>query len=1343
MKHFMLLCCFFSAAAYSQVSVNMQSGRPNIQLPLWELTDRDLTHSIGLAYNSSGVRLQDESGPYGLGWGLVAGGAVTRNVKGLPDDAPNTGWLNHATNASSMASFANSSDLSTATCADESSDYSFVNGLGYGTDTEPDVFSFTAGGLSGKFIFDNNKSIRLIPYQDVKISFYQNYNGYIISFTITTNQGVVYTFDKSLSSSLSTPLIAGGSTEYLKRNYEIYKNGLGWYNAWKLSKIESPSGAVISFIYRQAGGVYYFQTRGGDWITRASLSSANDTMRFTIRNSGSSSYVVKDSYRNINTFSGFELDSIKTSTSALAIVSVGEMVTKIRILDGRRKPDQLVKEYSFSQRAVSGPGFSSRRFLESVSELSDCEANPPFKFRYYGVNFSTDQTLLPGKYSRSVDFWGYFNGKPNSVRYPTIYVYPALGLADRYRLYPIANYVGASYTLQGADRTPDYDKMPLGSLEQVIYPSGGSATIILEPHDYYDPVANQNFLAGGLRVKQIIYFDGINTGTKMVKDYEYKNGAFSSGVSLVKPQFALPTWEYRDPLNATNEISYATLASGSQQTMWESLTVRSEKDISNLDPFLDSDVVYTKVKEKQTGNGWTVHTFSAPAAYGSVASGDWVPSQTKFARASSCSTMGVISSGGEWGVVPTPQPNYGHERGLLLKTEFFDEQGRKRKMVEHTYQSVAKTGSSPYLVWALCFDKYANSDFNTFLFSKYRYLTDVTKTVSTQVTTTYDLLDASKQISETNEFFYESPNHRLLSRTKSTNSDGTVYTSRTKYPLDFGTIPATGIDKQLEMIRALQMSFRNGTVIESVQYRQSPSQAEKVIGASAILFSDFGKSKILPQQHLSLSVAGGITNFVDAYVLTQGNGKVFKPDTRYEVVKQFTSYDDYELPLVVQGLDRIPTGTLWGYDKTLPVAQVVNATPDQLAFSDFETVTGFQFDKSASIYGAGRTGESGIHPSVLLSKTIYKANVPNYIFSLWVKKNSSPVDLRLTAKNTSGQIIYNQVHNFAPVTGGYEYFERVIPVAAWPTQFVLEVQGTASYGTVISQQTLKPLLDDVAFYPESADITSFTYDAPFGASTVTDTRGVTVYKQYDRLGRVLNVLNTDRHVVQQNNYDFPIMPAKNLVADFTMEGYTWAGDEIKFIARDNCIPGVKYEWDFGNGYETLDRVEYRILLAGNYNIKLRVSHPQYGTSEKVQAFTAVMRLEICASGTVNWNLCGGNTIPPYNTSGHVVCDPLTGSGNNAPALPDDAVRGVITALQGGNGNYTYEWLSGTGTPTTGYQWSAFTYTNVPQQGGFEMQCKVTDSQGRVGYSNIIPVYVYSDPNPCPPPPCPGCPEGGN
>ena len=72
--------------SYGGYGVDHYTGRANVSIPIYEIKLSDFTLPISLSYNTGGHRVEEIATWVGLGWSLNAGGMISRQVRGLPDD---------------------------------------------------------------------------------------------------------------------------------------------------------------------------------------------------------------------------------------------------------------------------------------------------------------------------------------------------------------------------------------------------------------------------------------------------------------------------------------------------------------------------------------------------------------------------------------------------------------------------------------------------------------------------------------------------------------------------------------------------------------------------------------------------------------------------------------------------------------------------------------------------------------------------------------------------------------------------------------------------------------------------------------------------------------------------------------------------------------------------------------------------------------------------------------------------------------------------------------------------------------------------------------------------------
>lgn len=73
---------------YGDIPMNLSAGQMNFEVPIWEFDLNGYTWPVKLSYHYTGLILEEDPSLCGLGWTLIGGGVVTRQVRGLPDEHP-------------------------------------------------------------------------------------------------------------------------------------------------------------------------------------------------------------------------------------------------------------------------------------------------------------------------------------------------------------------------------------------------------------------------------------------------------------------------------------------------------------------------------------------------------------------------------------------------------------------------------------------------------------------------------------------------------------------------------------------------------------------------------------------------------------------------------------------------------------------------------------------------------------------------------------------------------------------------------------------------------------------------------------------------------------------------------------------------------------------------------------------------------------------------------------------------------------------------------------------------------------------------------------------------------
>lgn len=221
--------------ANSQVS--LQTGSPDINLPLYSVTDavNRLGTTVSLSYvGGNGIKVDDAGSFVGTGWDIHAGGFISREQIGEPDDQkqrtsypevyffPQT-QQDYNTQQTNFANYVANyypngylySEYSPADVITNAGAYSLLKPGAilapqkYLADRQQDVFTFNMNGRVGKFMIGKDHSILFLNEKDNKLKLTptfdetlinQNIRTTLSAFTITDENGIQYIYqDMELS----------------------------------------------------------------------------------------------------------------------------------------------------------------------------------------------------------------------------------------------------------------------------------------------------------------------------------------------------------------------------------------------------------------------------------------------------------------------------------------------------------------------------------------------------------------------------------------------------------------------------------------------------------------------------------------------------------------------------------------------------------------------------------------------------------------------------------------------------------------------------------------------------------------------------------------------------------------------------------------------------------------------------------------------------------------------------------------------------------------------------------------------------------------------------------------
>ncbi|HEY5750651.1 MAG TPA: hypothetical protein VIU12_31530 [Chryseolinea sp.] len=218
------------------------------------------------------------------------------------------------------------------------------------------------------------------------------------------------------------------------------------------------------------------------------------------------------------------------------------------------------------------------------------------------------------------------------------------------------------------------------------------------------------------------------------------------------------------------------------------------------------------------------------------------------------------------------------------------------------------------------------------------------------------------------------------------------------------------------------------------------------------------------------------------------------PTPYYRKVGTFSKYDNRN-NLTQRSKDSdVISSFIWDYDSQYPIAEAVNATVDDIAFTSFEADgTGNWTIPSSARYSEARTGMKCYD---IVNGSIRKTGVVqgrNYVVSFWAKTNSN-VLVNGASASPSG-----------PEINAWQYYEVKIIGSATVTDIVISGTG---------------YIDELRLAPANALMTTYTYEPLVGVRSVTDPNNQSVFYEYDASQRLKLVRDSKLNLVKTYTYHY-------------------------------------------------------------------------------------------------------------------------------------------------------------------------------------------------------------------------------
>lgn len=467
---------------YGDVSVNMYTGTPSISIPIYSHRGIETSLPISLNYDAQGVKVQEMASLMGLKFNLVAGGRISRISNGEPDDFfQSTGARTFFTDSAFRNTYLDLF-LNTTSFNSVNDVFLYLNNLETlskpGNDMFPDYYSINAPNMNGYATFNvETMQMQCIDNPRTQVSYQTSGNGNVIeSITITGEDGTVCVFGG---------IGAQEITETINFNDTGAGSGAGskrFITSWLLTRIESPNKKDIyefdyfapviwddSFradptthvvnSYRQDPSNLYNTILGNNEESRYGEEHKIEQLFLQrIRHNGR--MIIENemtSRLDVPTTDLGALDSIKIYDWCEGEDATGSCAQEIlRTIDFDYSYFNV--DASIGETPESKPYDEIRLKLDAVNFIGKDNK----RYQQYRMEYENPEDL-PGRLNLGQDYLGFYNGKGNSVLYPEL----TTARGD---------------FLAGADRSVGETFITTGMLKRLYYPTGGFSEFEFEPH---------------------------------------------------------------------------------------------------------------------------------------------------------------------------------------------------------------------------------------------------------------------------------------------------------------------------------------------------------------------------------------------------------------------------------------------------------------------------------------------------------------------------------------------------------------------------------------------------------------------------------------------------------------------------------------------------------------------------------------------------------------------------------------------------------------------------------------------------------------------------------------------
>ena len=1126
-----------SLGKYGDIPVGLYTGIPNISIPLYTIKVGNFTLPISLSYHSQGLKVEETAGWVGLGWSLNAGGAVTRTAHGLPDEKAAGYWYYPNWTDDTVAA------LGAGTGA-------FCGGSFY--DMQPDMFYYNFGSYSGKFVMDQTPThnAHFIPFNDLQLTYQVNLpvNDGLSQFQITDDNGIIYIFgaiETTTDESSTTSIAASNSSWYLTQivtpagninftyateaTYATQFSEMDYLNTGPNEnnqfnpgysgsyRILSFSSVILSSISFPTGTVTFSKTGNRkDFVTASAITGMAVT---DLNNVLQHKFTFSESYFGDTSSTS---DAVRLKLDSVSEISVTDTAQKKAYRFSYNNPSQVPSIKSLAQDfwgfyngqtrntsllpplspTIYGAYIANQEAFSGVRTPSAAYAQTGILNTIQYPTGGTTQLIYEGNdYGNGLPGWQSEYATEEAQASATAIESSLVDIPSKTVDFSVNPAQGVSVSINGSYTGPTpLENGPTLILNQIN--SDGSRTNIFSyytvnslfyEYPYLNPgnyeliasvdgtsenmtgtltyytvdssIVIKTFPTGGLRIRQIVNTDPASgqTNTKTYRYYSATDTTASSGTLISAPVYL------------ENEDSYAT---------GMNFDVVSSSSLNYLGTTQGSHVAYSTVTEIDSSAvsiGKKVSGFNASRYPNLNANMHYVSAQNILNTPPTTNSLRYMTDNDVYRGVLTSEITYNAANNIVKKKYIiYNTDSLNAANYANGYPNYYQLNAIAGYSYNICIYPCSGcgctstsptgcSTCSTYFLDNYTLADYVVPCPwiykTSEIDTTYDV-NGANPIGTVAHYYYDNPVDGLVTRIVTTNSKGETLETLNKYAPDQAQISGLSANASSALSSLVTMNkiaspievdhYNNGNLLDLARTDYYVWNASPLV--------------VEPQHIWYQTLTNSIEDRVDYY-----------------------QYDGNSNPLEVAKTSDVHHSYIWDYQDQLPIAEVVNASQSDIAYTSFEAngSGNWTIPDTNRVYSPVLTGNISYSlGSGAISKSGLTSSTP-YIVSYWLLNGSGSVTVSSGSASTGGIVL-----------NGWTYYE--VPVSGASS---VSVSGS---GTI----------DELRLYPKGAQMSTYTYAPLIGMTTHCDASGHLTYYTYDGLGRLHLIKDQYGNILKRYDYEY-------------------------------------------------------------------------------------------------------------------------------------------------------------------------------------------------------------------------------